>query len=223
MKKILLIPLLLMVLVAVPVSAQESRLADPGMLPGDTFYFLNTLFEGIGNMFTFGEVNKAERALALAERRLAEAEALTDRGKFELAAETTARYEGKLREARTRATNARQNGKDVDEIEAHIAEATGKHLEVLARVLEGVPEEAKASIERAMETTRRGSETAAGATMGERPDKATEGAGAERDLPPQVPNQENRPESTDLDDEDLGQAREPGTPNRPDVAGGRAE
>lgn len=172
MKQLFILPLLLLALVAIPASAQETDLPDPGTLPGEAFYFLDMLSEGIGNIFTFGEVAKAERAFALAEERLAEAEALTGQGKAEQAVEATARYEEKLAEAQAKAAEARQNGKDVAEVEAQIAAATSKHQAVLAEVLEKVPEEAKAAIERAMEAAGRGGETATDAAAGDRPEAA---------------------------------------------------
>ncbi|MDT8436265.1 MAG: DUF5667 domain-containing protein [Gemmatimonadota bacterium] len=47
------------------------------------FFFLKSMSESIGTFFTVGEVNKAERALQLSEKRLAEARARAADGKSE--------------------------------------------------------------------------------------------------------------------------------------------
>ena len=54
----------------------QSELPDPGTLPDSAFYGFKRMFEGFGNVFTFGELAKTRRVLRLAERRLAEAEAM---------------------------------------------------------------------------------------------------------------------------------------------------
>ncbi|MBI2062298.1 MAG: hypothetical protein HYT64_01225 [Candidatus Yanofskybacteria bacterium] len=120
--------------------AQTSDLPDPGTLPGSPFYFVKGFFEGIGTFFTFGNSAKAERYLALAEKRLAEAEALAEQGD-ERAQATIARYEEQYAAAKERAERA----ENID-LEARVTDATTKHLAVLDGVLERVPEQARASV-----------------------------------------------------------------------------
>jgi len=115
-------------------------LPSPGLLPTSPFYFVKSIFEGIGTLFTFGDSAKAERYLTLAEKRLAEAKALAERGD-ERARVAITRYEVQYAAALERA--GRTN--DIDLI-ARVTDATTKHLAVLDEVLERVPEQAKASI-----------------------------------------------------------------------------
>lgn len=166
-KKLLLIPLMAFLL-AGTVNANGHSLPDPGLLPGNPFYFLDTLFEGLGSLVTFGDLSKAERHLALAEERLAEAGALAERGDSNRAEKATEKYQERLELALERAEAASERGKDADAVLEKIAEATVRHQEVLADIYEKVPEEAKEAIERAMENSARGHDTALSAVSGEK-------------------------------------------------------
>ena len=150
-KKLLLTAMLATFLFVGVAQAQTEELPDPGILPGNPFYFLKSATEGIGTFFTFGDVAKADRFIYLAEKRLSEAQALTDAGELERAQRATEKYEKRLAKSLEKAEEAKTKGKNVDEILARFAEATIRHQEVLARVYEKVPEQAKAAIERVMQ------------------------------------------------------------------------
>jgi len=125
----------------------EEELIGPGLLPNHPLYFLKSLSEGIGNFFTFGQVNQAQRAMMLAEKRLAEANTLIAQGKNELAQRTMERYQERFTNAFTFAQKAKEAGQNTDEIMAKIAENTLRHQAVLFRVYEQVPEEAQEAVE----------------------------------------------------------------------------
>lgn len=167
-KKLLLVPLLAIFLFAGVVQAQTNDLPEPGMLPGNPFYFLKSWSEGIGTFFTFGDVAKAERFLNLSEKRLAEANALVAKGKPEVAERAVGRYQEQLNRALTKAEEAKAKGLDTDEVLAKVSEATLKHQAVLADVYERVPEQAKSAIERAMQAGMRGHEEALKAVSGQK-------------------------------------------------------
>jgi len=171
MKKTFLIPLLALFLVAGTVSAQTEDLPNAGMLPGNPFYFLETLSEGIGTFFTFGDIKKAERHLALASERLAEADALADKGDSNRAEKATERYQERLDKALIKAEEAKTRGKNTDAVLEKIAEATVRHQAVLAEVYEKVSEQAKEAIQRAMENSARGHDTALNAVSREKQDE----------------------------------------------------
>jgi len=139
--------------------AQE-ELIEPGLLPDHPLYFLKTLSESIQTLFAFGEANRVNRHMILAEKRLAEAQALIAQGKTELAEKIMNRYQEQFTRAFTFAQQAKEKGQNSDEIMAKIAENTLRHQAVLARVYEQVPEEAKPAIEQAMENSLRGHEQA---------------------------------------------------------------
>jgi len=148
--------------------AQTNDLPDPGMLPGSPFYFVKGFFEGVGTFFTFGNSAKAERYLALAERRLAEANALATQGD-ERAQVAITRYEEQYAAAKERAERA----ENID-LEARVTDATTKHLAVLDGVLERVPEQAKESIRAAKERSVAGQLEALRGIAGRDPEAAVD-------------------------------------------------
>lgn len=156
------------------VLAQEAELPDPGLTPDSPFYFLEIISEGIGTFFTFGDLKKAERYAALASERVAEAQAVVEKGKPEAAEKALKRYEDQLGKALARAETAKAKGEKIERVSEIIANATAKHLTVLEGVLEEVPEVAKSAITKALEKSKNGHITALKALAGENPGKAVE-------------------------------------------------
>jgi len=171
------------------VLAQETELPDPGLTPDSPFYFLEIIVEDVVTFFTFGDLKKAERYASLAAERLAEAQAVVEKGKPELAEKTLEKYENQLNKSIARAEKAMLEGKDFEKVMETIAKAgktTSVHLEVLTEVYEKVPEEAKTAVENAMKVSLKGHEKAVEALkasnhLGEVPEEIT--------LPIQVPQE----------------------------------
>lgn len=175
MKKIsLIVASLILVGLVGGVLAQETELPDPGLTPDSPFYFLEIISEEIGTFFTFGDLKKAERYAALAAERVAEAQAVVEKGKPEFAEKTLKRYEDQLNRSLARAEKAKAKGISVEEVTETVAEATGKHLLVLEEVLEKVPEAAKEAITKAKEVSMTGQKNALRALASENPERATE-------------------------------------------------
>ena len=173
-KKLLLGIFLSMFLFTGTAQAQVSELPEPGLLPDSPFYFLKSWTEGIGTLFTFGDVAKTERFINLSEKRLAEAQALVEKGKPEIAERAIIRYQEHLNLALAKAEKAKTKGLDTDEVLAKVAEATLKHQVVLADVYERVPEQAKSAIEQAMQAGMRGHEEALKAVSGQKREEVIE-------------------------------------------------
>ena len=167
-KKILMVSVLTMFLLVGVARAQTNDLPKPGMLPDNPLYFLKSWKEGIGTFFTFGDLKKAERFLNLSEKRLAEAEVLTDKGKSEMVERAVEHYQERLNLALTKVEEVKAKGLDADEVLAKVSEATLKHQAVLAEVYEKVPEQAKLAIQQAMEAGMRGHEEAIKAVSGQK-------------------------------------------------------
>ena len=180
----LLITLAFLISLGPVILAQEIELPDPGLTPDSPFYFLEIIVEEIGTFFTFGDLKKAERHATLAAERLAEAQAMAEKGNPELAEKTLERYGMQLQNSIARAEKAQDTGKNIEKVMTRIGNATSKHLEVLAEVYEKVPEQAKPAVENAIKVSLRGHEKAVEAlkskdALGEVPEVAS--------LPAQVP------------------------------------
>lgn len=170
----LIVTLLVLVAFVGTVLAQETELPEPGLTPDSPFYFLETISEGIGTFFTFGHLKKAERYVALAAERIAEAEAVVEKGKSELAQKTLERYESQLNKALARAERAKNQGEAVESVTKNVAEVTTKHLAVLEEVLEKVPQVAKEGILKAKAASINGQQNALKFLAEENPVRATE-------------------------------------------------
>jgi len=162
MKKIVLITILsfLILFFGTQVFAEESDLPSPGLLPDSPFYFLEIIAEEIGTFFTFGDLKKAERYAALAAERLAETQAVVEKGKSELAEKTLARYENQLNNSIAHAERAQAKDQNTEQVMTKVGKATSVHLEVLAEVYNKVPDQAKPVIENAMKASVKGHEKA---------------------------------------------------------------
>ncbi len=189
------------------VFAQETELPDPGLTPKSPFYFLETIAEGIGTLFTFGDLKKAERYTTLAAERLAETEVVRKEGKLKLAEKTLDRYENQLEKALFRAEKAETEGKDTKEVAKIITEATYKHLIILNEVLDKAPEEAKPAIERAMTVSVKGHEKAVELLrMKSALSEVLEGASLPAGIPEEVMERIQRKAQEELEREKILQA-----------------
>ena len=152
--------------------AQDETLSDPGLTPDNPFYFLEIIAEKIGNLFTFGDEAKAERMLALMEERMAEAHKMLEEGKTEHAQKAFKRYQTHLQECEKRLEKMEKEGKSIDDVSKKVATATEKHIAVLERVYERVPDQAKDAILHAMDVSLTGQEKALFALSRENPERA---------------------------------------------------
>jgi hypothetical protein len=219
-KKSFIIPFLAFALLANVTFAQVEEDVKPGILPGNPFYFLETLGENIGMMFTFNDVSKAEKYLNLAAKRLAEARALAEKGDSERALQATERFEAQFERAQQRAESARASGQDVETVLERIENASARHLAVLAEVLERVPEQAKEAIQNAMQRSAEGRERAMEAVSGERGEQGEENRLNNPNNPSGTSPREDAPQATSSRPDNVEAT---GNSNRAEPAGSRLQ
>jgi len=157
MKKIVLITILSFLLLSfgIQISAQESELPSPGLLPDNVFYFLKTWKEQIQLFFTFDAEKKAEQYLHLADVRLAEYQKMIEKGKEEIAQRVLAKYEKQLGHALSKAQELQNKGKDNQGLLKKIEDTTIKHISVLEKNMENASEDAKKGFEKALESSKK--------------------------------------------------------------------
>lgn len=151
--------------------AKDEALPDPGMTPDSPFYFLDTWGKNIGMSLAFGPEAKARKALQYAEERLAEARAMATDNRVREMTRAANDYDGFMAMVATRAEEARRLGAS-DNISERVALATAKHLSVLDRIKDQVPDQAKEAIVRAREASMNGQINALRALAENRPEKA---------------------------------------------------
>ena len=132
----------------------------PRILPDSSFYFLKIWTEKIDTLFTFGNINKAKKALELAEERTKELKALIDKKKDGFVDKTSQDYKEKLERAKNYLEKAKGEGRNVKKLSEELETKTSKHITILQQVLEKVPEQAKDAIEHAIEASQKGLERA---------------------------------------------------------------
>ena len=156
-KSFLMLALLLVVVFSLPASA--SAATNPGVKPGSFFYFFDTTFEQISLFFTFSPEKKAEKALAYADERLAEVEAIAEEQNSNAVKTAITNYESNIALAAEKSKEVQDKGK-AENLLTLIANNASKNQEVLSAVLIKVPDEAKEAITQAIEASRKGQEEA---------------------------------------------------------------
>lgn len=138
---------------------QVSAATSAGVKPGNFFYFFDTASEKINLFFTFNPEKKAQQALEYADERLAEAEESANENNPKAVEKAMTGYKEEISLA-TEESKGLKDEERAKELLNTVSENTAKHQEVLAGVLEKVPEEAKQAILNAIEISKKGQEEA---------------------------------------------------------------
>ncbi len=128
--------------------AQDEELPDPGLTPDSPFYFLDKWGKGIGMFFAFGSEAKAKKALQYAEERLAEVREMAAKNRVREMEQAANDYEGFMAMVRERLEAAERYGMS-DNVSERVSLTTGKHLRVLDKIKDELPEQARAALTRA--------------------------------------------------------------------------
>ena len=140
-------------------SDEAIALQPRGWLPGQPFYFLKRWREKLGLAFTFDPVEREKKRIALAQERLAEAKKLLEQGRSEWAQRLMTEYAQEVERALANLERIPEEKKK--ELAQNLEQLAARHELVLEQVAEKVPEEAKPAIERAIESSQKGMDTAA--------------------------------------------------------------
>jgi len=158
MKK-LIITLILILMVVFVLPTPASAAANAGVKPGSFFYFFDTTFEKVNLFFTFNPEKKAKKALEYADERLAEIEVIAGGKNPDTVKTAIANYESNVALATEKSKEIKDKGQ-AESLFTSIADNTSKYQEILAEVLAKVPDEAKETITKAIEASRKGQEEA---------------------------------------------------------------
>jgi len=125
-------------------------------LPGDTIYTVKLATEQVRMMLPGDDVAKAERALGFVERRMGEIETLAERGRLQDMSLGVQGYNDALNTTLAEIERASNRGLATGNITARVAEATARHLSVLDKVYDMVPDEAKTAVAHARNVSQTG-------------------------------------------------------------------
>ncbi|MBU3904708.1 MAG: hypothetical protein KJ906_00995 [Nanoarchaeota archaeon] len=152
MKKILAIIMGILVF-ATPVVAANSFGVDVGALPTHWSYGFKKMGEGLALAFTFRQEAKAKLQYAYALRRMAEVEELDELGEYQYTNQLVERYQYRMEKVQEYIENIEEVTETTTELGAKVQEAAQTQTQVLQRLRSRVPEEARAGIDQAIEST----------------------------------------------------------------------
>jgi len=152
----------------VPVQAHEQEtetvsigeVSDPGILPDSPFYFVKSWGRTIRSFFALNAQEKAELALRFANEDVLAVKKLCEKGECQLAEKHCEKFQEQFRRAIRWMERAREQGKDIEELIGRLKENHLRQQQVLVRVLEKVPEQAKGGVLNAIENSSFGLENA---------------------------------------------------------------
>lgn len=152
---------------ASPGAEVDYYLPYPGILPDHFLYPLKMARDRILLILTFDPVQKAEKLLLFADKRLKAGEALIEGGKEELGIETLSKGEKYLEQAITQAEKAKAAGKETAALYEKLAQANLKHQEILGKLILKVPAETQTIFQELMKYSQQGYEKVIGVLGGE--------------------------------------------------------
>ncbi len=160
-KKALIVLVVAAAVLSPCVFAQDTTLPNPGLTPDSPLYFLDTWSEDISLALTANPESKTRKQITIAEEKLAEAEAMGNKGKGEAAEVAADRYGKMVTSAAKGVVAAAQSGEGfTDAVGELLATSTSISQQVLAGVYEKVPEQARSAIQKAMQVSSQGMEQA---------------------------------------------------------------
>ena len=154
--KLLIILTIVLLLIGIPVLAQNVTLMQAGLLPDNPFHPFQDFFEQLQLFFAFSPKAKANTHLQLTEKRLAELNLVIEQNKTDLIPILSDKFEKELNDTENEINFAKALGQNVTELAQHVAGETFKHQLVLQNLLDKVPEQARPSIANAINKSQEG-------------------------------------------------------------------
>lgn len=114
----------------------DYQLPYPGLLPDHPLYILKTIRDRIIDFLIADPIKKAEFTLLAADKRLAAAAALVEKGKRELAESTASKGQVYLSRSLSEVKKAKSQGKEATVFVTKLKSALEKHEEVLRDIIE---------------------------------------------------------------------------------------
>lgn len=125
---------------------EEQLKKEAGTLPDNPFYMLKRFVEQIELWFAFNDVEKTKIRYKHAETRLAEAVALIEKNKTDMAKDVIKEYNKAMNDMAANLKDIHAIGKNDTALLEHISNTTYKHIIALGIVYEKTPPVAQAAV-----------------------------------------------------------------------------
>ncbi len=134
----------------------EYNLAYPGkILPDHPAWPVKALRDKLILLVSPNVVSKSELSLLMADKRIAAAQILFEKGKAEVGYSTLTKAEKYLEEAYKFENHARSRGIDTTDLLKKLSLASLKHMEIAERILLVAPDDAKPQVIKTMDYSRK--------------------------------------------------------------------
>jgi phosphoribosyl-dephospho-CoA transferase len=141
MKKTILSLILVLILFGcLNIFAQSETLPPEGITPDSLFYFFDTLQEKIGLFFAFSPEGKAKKAFIYSKEKLAEARLMAFKNKVADFKEAFGHYLDYLTLGSQQLIEAKNQGKDIEQVTDLMAEIMVIHFPIISESLESIQE-----------------------------------------------------------------------------------
>jgi hypothetical protein len=141
---------------------KDYSLPYPGLLPDHPLYFLKMIRDRLQLWITRDTIKRSELMLHYADKRIAAALALAEKGKSGLAVSTATKAEKYLEQAVGEVSELDESSEDVRNVYKGLVEAADKHKKVLAGIESRVPDEVGQALAGSKETCQKVREQAVG-------------------------------------------------------------
>jgi len=162
------------IVLALSAAVGGTAYASQGSLPGDTLYPVKLATEQVRMALPGDDATKAERALGFAETRIEEIQALAESDGAQHLGLAADEYDDTMDLVLSRLKRASREGTMAGNVTVALADATARHLSLLDKIYDMVPEQAKPAIAHARNVSRTGHLQALEAISLSHPGKAME-------------------------------------------------
>ena len=131
-------------------AAFDEELPSISIMPDSWLYGMKRFFEGVDLFLTFDDVDKAEKCIRYAEMRLAEAKEMVAQGETEVITDLIDEYHSQLNESTVLLQRSREAGRNVWDVQEHIAVRTLVHQEYWEELQETVPHQVRTVVHQAL-------------------------------------------------------------------------
>ena len=118
----------------------ELKLPNPGLTPDSFWYFLEPFKERLVILFTFDEVEKADKEITFSTERVSEAKKMIEEKKWLDAKECFERYQINIGRAREKINEAEAKNQDLRAIYQIVENTSENHLKVFKDLEGEIPE-----------------------------------------------------------------------------------
>jgi hypothetical protein len=142
-------------------STEEAKLYTPNIQPGNPLYFGKRLVEQTQLLFTLDAKTRAKLRLNFAEKRLAEANALIEKGKIDSGLRTLSAYKRQMGNVSETISDLDKKNINISDLGGLLGRSTARHISALENVTPDIPNEKLVFIEEAISASQLGMDKAA--------------------------------------------------------------